>query len=555
MQESQGVSKRREWVKNAIIIFLAAMLILTFFSNTFMNLSLPEVAAVYSTAGTITNKISVTGTIEPNESYGVFADGTYTLRTVNVRIGDPVSAGQVLASYEFDVSEELTNARKKLSELQTAYDLALLDADTSGNYEKAYRDLDFAKQEAQDAQAKYDAHVQLYHIAAGDPSLRIPALEQEQKNIQKNLDAFRADMTDYATLHEKILTLQSQKDAALTAYEEAKFIVDNETAYPSAQVDNAKALMRANADLIDRLTTEINFCYEKMNDLNELALADSTQEEVLETLEGMLESVTDQLAAYTKAVELYNAAKTAQKAYEDKQFEISDLIDSYEKADQRAQLTLKGQKDELEAQKQLVADLEGKSEGAQVTSPVSGVITTIFAQAGEKVSGGSQLFAVELAGKGYLMSTTMTSEQARQVRVGDKAAVQDWWYGNVDVTVSAIKNDPNNPGRGNIVEFVVTGDVSAGQTLKLTVGSRSANYDILVPNSAVREDANGKYILIVEAKSSPLGNRYYAKRAAVNVLASDDQYTAVSGELFGSEFVITTASSPIESGMAVRLPQ
>ena len=38
---------RRDWVKNAIIIFLSVLLVLTFFSNTIMNYSLPEVAAQY----------------------------------------------------------------------------------------------------------------------------------------------------------------------------------------------------------------------------------------------------------------------------------------------------------------------------------------------------------------------------------------------------------------------------------------------------------------------------------------------------------------------------
>ena len=37
-------SNRKEWVKNVAIIFLSVMLVLTFFSNTIMNYSLPEVA-------------------------------------------------------------------------------------------------------------------------------------------------------------------------------------------------------------------------------------------------------------------------------------------------------------------------------------------------------------------------------------------------------------------------------------------------------------------------------------------------------------------------------
>ena len=44
-------SKRRGWIKNIAIIFLAVMLVLTFFSNTIMNRSLPEVATQYVQSG------------------------------------------------------------------------------------------------------------------------------------------------------------------------------------------------------------------------------------------------------------------------------------------------------------------------------------------------------------------------------------------------------------------------------------------------------------------------------------------------------------------------
>ena len=37
--------RKREWVKTAAIIFLAVLLVLTFFAKTIMNASLPEVAA------------------------------------------------------------------------------------------------------------------------------------------------------------------------------------------------------------------------------------------------------------------------------------------------------------------------------------------------------------------------------------------------------------------------------------------------------------------------------------------------------------------------------
>ena len=39
----------------------------------------------------------------------------------------------------------------------------------------------------------------------------------------------------------------------------------------------------------------------------------------------------------------------------------------------------------------------------------------------------------------------------------------------------------------------------------------------------------------------------------IEVVASDDTSSAVTGGLFGGEFIITTSTKPIESGMQVRL--
>ena len=49
--------RKREWVKTAAIIFLAVLLVLTFFSKTIMNASLPEVAAQQAASGAINARI------------------------------------------------------------------------------------------------------------------------------------------------------------------------------------------------------------------------------------------------------------------------------------------------------------------------------------------------------------------------------------------------------------------------------------------------------------------------------------------------------------------
>ena len=89
----------------------------------------------------------------------------------------------------------------------------------------------------------------------------------------------------------------------------------------------------------------------------------------------------------------------------------------------------------------------------------------------------------------------------------------------------------------------------------ISVGQRSSNYDVVIPSSAIRQDSNGSFVLMVTSKNTPLGNRYTAKRVDVNVLASDDKNSAVSGGLSNWDYVITSSNAPVEPGSKVRLAE
>ena len=54
--------------------------------------------------------------------------------------------------------------------------------------------------------------------------------------------------------------------------------------------------------------------------------------------------------------------------------------------------------------------------------------------------------------------------------------------------------------------------MTSGAEMTISVGQKSANYDLIVPNSAIKSDSNGSFVLLVTVKNSPLGNRYTAKR-------------------------------------------
>ena len=136
---------KRGWVKNVAIIFLAVLLVLTFFSNTIMNRSLPEVAVQYTQAGTITAKIRGTGTVTANSSYNVSVEQTRKVASVAVKVGDTVAVGDLLFTLADEESEELKAAKEQLDALNLQYRIDQINANS------AYTDDQKAIADAQDA--------------------------------------------------------------------------------------------------------------------------------------------------------------------------------------------------------------------------------------------------------------------------------------------------------------------------------------------------------------------------------------------------------------------
>ena len=149
--DEQVVKLKRGWVKNAAIVFLSIMLVLTFFSNTILNRSLPEVAASYVESGSINAKIRGSGTVTAGESYEVVLDQTRQVDAVFVHVGDTVMTGDVLFSLADTESEELKQAQKTLDNLRLAYEKALLNLD-SADYAQENRNIQKAREALAEAQ-------------------------------------------------------------------------------------------------------------------------------------------------------------------------------------------------------------------------------------------------------------------------------------------------------------------------------------------------------------------------------------------------------------------
>lgn len=663
-------SRKREWVKNAAIIFLAVMLVLTFFSNTIMNYSLPEVATQYVQRGTITAKIRGTGNVEATDPYSVIVKESRVISSVAVKQGDEVEKGQTLYYLEDTESEELKQAEDELEELELAYMKGLFggtvspeviskvasgNTDSFATYQAKVTDmqnrLEAAEDRVKECQDALDALNLQNTINSNNSSVSTLPYENEvtqattdlenaqtsESNAQAEFEREKAEkiasltsqitekqkqITDLETLingggntsggtgtaaSDYITQKKNAEDAVVTALSAIQTAASqggysgplySGTAYDSSQV---KAVIASLENWITENEKDYDYqallaafyaAQAKLDTINsqqqEIIGSDSRsalakKQEELEKLQKALakvnamsyepgESVQDAKNRLNQAVQnltdVSNANKQSSAAYSNKIANaeaalnnaqaVYDLLKTEQTelaADINAELDLSKTSKDIAEKKEEIAKLKEKSMGAEITAPVAGTVTSLAYVAGETTRPEDTAAVIQVAGKGFTLSFSVTNEQAKKVQVGDVAELQNaWYYDDAQAVLSAIKTDPESAGQKKLLVFDVTGSsIQAGQALNLSVGQRSAEYELVVPNSAIREDSNGKFILIVESKSGPISNRYIATRVDVEVLASDDNNTAISAGLYGYEYVITTSTKPVEAGKQVRL--
>ncbi len=688
--------KKREWVKNAAIVFLSIMLVLTFFSNTIMNYSLPEVATQYVQRGTITAKVRGTGNVEAADPYNVMVKESRVISSVAVKQGDTVEKNQVLYYLEDAESDELTKAKDELEELELNYMKGLFGANVSpeiiskvanGNVDSfsalqakvtdMQNRLDAAQARVKECQDNLDKLNLQSTTSSNDATVNTIPYESEVTQSTTNLENAQ---TAESNAQQEFENEKARQLAALNNQiaEKQKEISDLETLvsngqnvtgstggstttgggtvtqtptpapsnYVTDKINAEQAVVNALNDIIEAANNnnpsyggtkvsltvdpqtklsnynklDINNKFKSINDWitankkesdyqsllaayyaarTQLENVNSQQQQIIHhdsnanQLAAKKKELADLQAAVTaltavtyqsgegvqnaknrlnqatqNLTEIKNANSQASVAWQNKIANaeaalkaaqaVYDMLKEEQtqlSADINAELDLSKASKDIKDKKEEIAKLEEKSMGAAVTAPVAGTVSSLAYVAGETTKPEEAAAVILPEGKGFSLSFSVTNEQAKKVQVGDVAELQNsWYYDDAQVILTAIKPDTEDPGKKKLLVFSVTGaSIQNGQALSVSVGQRSAEYDLVVPNSAIREDNNGKFVLIVESKSSPLGNRYIATRVDVQVQASDDNNTAITAPLTGYEYVITTSNKPVEAGKQVRL--
>lgn len=205
--------------------------------------------------------------------------------------------------------------------------------------------------------------------------------------------------------------------------------------------------------------------------------------------------------------------------------------------------------EQIQAQEAQVRQAEARVAAARsqlnkrwIRAPFSGTVSKVYARVGESVNPGQSMFA--LVNKQLLrVNAKVSPAEARLLSVGDKGLVE----GEYSATVSAISGVLDSQTGQVEVEITIEdlqNNLIVGEYVKANVFINSGSGSILLPLSAVQVSSAGNAVFTVEE------NR--AKRVAVSLGSVEGEMINITAGLEDLDYVIRDASS-VRSGQLVNV--
>lgn len=563
--------RKREIIKTILIIFLALLLVLTFCSNTIMNKSLAEISTERTTSGKLTERLNASGTVYSSQTYEVKTDSNLVIDTVMIKPGKEVKKDDVLFTVSTEENEEVQTAQKDLESLQAEYQKEL--AKNSKDYYEENKAINDARTALNAAIAKRDAAARNQSSDAANKAA-LKEMKNElgrqtklQTKLTSTLTAIDTDApsqaapeysTDLINLSEAAANAEKEYNTALSLYtamlsggkgseegapsgdvtpealEAARIDSENKkTAYDQAKTayDNYRRDFRA--QIIDQLTNCENYIDSLNSQIESFEESGAGETSSLDDLNEAVQSCQNTL---NEAIAALNKAK-ADDANQSK----IDAID------------LSSKQKEIERAQAKLEKLRSKNTVTEIRSKYSGVVNSVNIKSGDTSVPDTPLAVIDISEDGYTLEVTVEGQKTKKIKKGAEAEVLNSWGNSIQAVLTDIKNDSTSGSKNRVLVFNITGDVSSGSLLELSIPCGSGTYDCIVPKNAVQHDRDSYFLLRVVSKSSPLGNRYYAERIDVEVLASDELSSAVSGDITAGDYIITASSKPISPNDQVRM--
>ena len=187
------------------------------------------------------------------------------------------------------------------------------------------------------------------------------------------------------------------------------------------------------------------------------------------------------------------------------------------------------------------------------------------------VTSGSEVFVT--GSGGFQLKGLVKSEDKEKLKTGAEVGVQLAAGKKKTVKIESIGMESGTAGGTGSEDGAANGDASSMQTFwraplpentdvqggdQFTWSietSSEKEYDQIIPLSALREDANEAYCLVVTEEERMLGTLQTAKRVPVTVLEKDAKSAAITSTLTNTDQVIVSSEKYVVEGDRVRLKE
>jgi len=534
----------REWVKSAALVFFGVMGLLYFIAPTIFNFSLPEVTTAQPISGTITNAIRGSGTVESLGSYSVTVDTSRQILAVYVREGDEVAQGDPLFLLEAGENPLLD----QLNQLRLAYQKALLDLSGS----------DFALQNETIRQLREDlARAEAERAALGTAEMTETAAQLRVDEAEANLAILNNRLTQLETELTYIDTLDSRSAYIgqwIIAYEQAlaDFVREMGMTYEEFVAENPGVSNQWTLAVEQaRLTMQNQAATQRVTVVQEISAQAALVSGALVTQT----QAVNTLARIQRINQAEDAVRNAQRSLNAAVISLANDQQSSAIQESQRMLDIREMEREIADLEARIRRQEGSLDGGDTTirARYDGIVVNLTAVAGQTADPGIPLARIEVAQVGHVVEIQADVRQAMEVRPGVGVEVMSAsWFANIIGQVASIRPDPEDPANRRIISIELEGDVFAGEQVNVRIPVAAARYEVIVPRSAVSQDATGYHVFVLHERRSPLGTRYTAMRVDVTIEAEDETHAAIRGVDRWSD-VIIRSSGVISDRDPVRL--
>ena len=583
-------SARRSRVVKAMVAFVAVLALLTFFSNTLMNLTIPKVMGAYASRGNLSYSNSARGTITVENQTEVKGLEGRTVDQVKVTNYDTVQAGDTILTLKpIEESEDLQSKRDRLKQLErdAEYDSR---TDNTTDFTSYYDSINMAKATLSDAEdtlyavqnkdAVEEENKQIINEeSVKEVSLKATVTEAAKtvEDIQKQIDAIDASIAPLQAQIDVYTALGTptptpRPDAPETtepaATEPETPVPEGATATPTPSPSPAPAYdedgldptsptyemeklmlkIREYEDQKTALESQLESAKTRLDEASaELAECQGKIKDAQAEIDA-LKQLPSEAAAQNAVTTARNAVNTAQKALSDAQTAAGITED-------KARDTAEDREEEIEKLKKQIEELEKQAKVTEIKAPVGGYIYNIAVASGDALTAKTFVtYIIPETDRVCSVSFKFSSQAAQSIRVGMDLEITSGFIQGC--TVQSINPDPDNPRDNKMVKCMVAGnDAWPGEEITVNAGRGNDNYKCVVPSSAVSEDNNGHFIYVIVGSSTPLGDKYTVKRVDVSIEATDGAATAIKGEGLDKYdvMIVVRAEKPLEDGQRVRL--